>query len=269
MLDNSGELDHLRRQMDELIVELRRLAAEQVRPFVLVTGNRGKIAEARLAPWADLEAAELDLPEIQSLDYLEVPEAKAEEAWRQARPAAGGRGGGPRPGRPERLPRPPGQMDARGRGSRGHRPRPPPPWATPAPPPAASSSIRTRPRRWWPRGGPTGTLVLPGRGTHGFGWDPVFLPEGSPHTFAELTGPEKDAVSHRGKAWREMARRSPGSRLFREMIQSFTIKNFKSFREATLPLAPLTVLIGANASGKSNAVEAMQLLSWLASGRVP
>lgn len=51
------------------------------------------------------------------------------------------------------------------------------------------------------------------------------------------------------------------------MIRNFTIKNFKSFREATLPLAPLTVLIGANASGKSNAVEAIQLLSWLASGR--
>lgn len=51
------------------------------------------------------------------------------------------------------------------------------------------------------------------------------------------------------------------------MIQSVTIKNFKSFREATLPLASLTLLIGANASGKSNAIEAMQLLSWLASGR--
>jgi predicted ATPase len=51
------------------------------------------------------------------------------------------------------------------------------------------------------------------------------------------------------------------------MIQSITIKNFKSFREATLPLAPLTLLIGANASGKSNAIEGIQLLSWLASGR--
>jgi len=51
-----------------------------------------------------------------------------------------------------------------------------------------------------------GTLVLPGRGTHGFGWDPVFLPEGSELTFAELTGVEKGAVSHRGKAWREMVK---------------------------------------------------------------
>ncbi len=51
------------------------------------------------------------------------------------------------------------------------------------------------------------------------------------------------------------------------MIQSFSIENFKSFRKATLPLAPLTLLIGANASGKSNAIEAIQLLSWMASGR--
>ena len=50
------------------------------------------------------------------------------------------------------------------------------------------------------------------------------------------------------------------------MIQSFSIENFKSFRKATLPLSPLTLLIGANASGKSNAIEAIQLLSWLASG---
>ena len=50
------------------------------------------------------------------------------------------------------------------------------------------------------------------------------------------------------------------------MLSSFTIKGFKSYQEATLKLAPLTVLIGANASGKSNAVEALRLLSWLAQG---
>ena len=47
---------------------------------------------------------------------------------------------------------------------------------------------------------------------------------------------------------------------------SITIKNFKSYKEATLPLAPLTLLIGANASGKSNAIEAFQFLSWVAGG---
>jgi predicted ATPase len=50
-------------------------------------------------------------------------------------------------------------------------------------------------------------------------------------------------------------------------IKSIEIGAFKSFEGADLPLAPLTVLIGANASGKSNAIEAMQLLSWLARGQ--
>ena len=50
------------------------------------------------------------------------------------------------------------------------------------------------------------------------------------------------------------------------MLSSFSITNFKSYRDATLKLAPLTVLIGANAAGKSNAVEALRLLSWIAAG---
>jgi predicted ATPase len=50
------------------------------------------------------------------------------------------------------------------------------------------------------------------------------------------------------------------------MISSFHIRNFKSYRDATLPLAPLTLLIGANASGKSNAIEAIRLLSMIGSG---
>ncbi len=51
------------------------------------------------------------------------------------------------------------------------------------------------------------------------------------------------------------------------MLTSFTVERFKSYeQEATLHLAPLTVLIGANASGKSNIVEALRLLSWIAHG---
>ena len=45
------------------------------------------------------------------------------------------------------------------------------------------------------------------------------------------------------------------------MLRDFTI------RKATLPLAPLTVMIGANASGKSNAIEGLRLASWLAQGQ--
>ncbi len=51
------------------------------------------------------------------------------------------------------------------------------------------------------------------------------------------------------------------------MLEAFEIENFKSYRRARLPLAALTVLVGANASGKSNLIEALQLLAWLAHGR--
>jgi len=51
------------------------------------------------------------------------------------------------------------------------------------------------------------------------------------------------------------------------LLTAFSLKNFKSYESATLPLAPLTLLVGANAAGKSNLIEAMQLLAWLASGR--
>lgn len=48
------------------------------------------------------------------------------------------------------------------------------------------------------------------------------------------------------------------------MLTAITLENFKSYRQAILPLSSLTVLIGANASGKSNVIEALRLLSWLA-----
>jgi predicted ATPase len=51
------------------------------------------------------------------------------------------------------------------------------------------------------------------------------------------------------------------------MLKSITFKSFRSYADARLPLAPLTVLIGANASGKSNAIEALRLLSFLAQGQ--
>ncbi|MDO5066552.1 MAG: RdgB/HAM1 family non-canonical purine NTP pyrophosphatase [Propionibacteriaceae bacterium] len=51
--------------------------------------------------------------------------------------------------------------------------------------------------------------VMPGRiaetasGTEGFGYDPLFIPEGEDRTSAELSPSEKDAISHRGQAVRQ------------------------------------------------------------------
>ncbi|MEW6214011.1 MAG: XTP/dITP diphosphatase, partial [Nitrospirota bacterium] len=44
------------------------------------------------------------------------------------------------------------------------------------------------------------------KGFNGFGYDPVFYPEGHSRTFAEMGDNEKDALSHRGKALRELQR---------------------------------------------------------------
>lgn len=50
------------------------------------------------------------------------------------------------------------------------------------------------------RGEWTGSIAPQPRGDGGFGYDPVFIPDGSDRTAAELRPEEKDAVSHRGRA---------------------------------------------------------------------
>ena len=45
-----------------------------------------------------------------------------------------------------------------------------------------------------------GTIIAERRGSSGFGYDPVFIPDGSTQTFAEMTVDEKNIFSHRKKA---------------------------------------------------------------------
>ncbi|MCC7348539.1 MAG: RdgB/HAM1 family non-canonical purine NTP pyrophosphatase [Variibacter sp.] len=51
-----------------------------------------------------------------------------------------------------------------------------------------------------------GTLIWPPRGTKGFGYDPMFLPEGMDRTFGELTSEEKHGLPPRGKGLSHRAR---------------------------------------------------------------
>ena len=177
-------------------------------PFVLVTGNRGKISEARLALGWEIEAVEVDLPEIQGLDLLEILQEKAEAAWEMVqRPLvveeAGlslvAMNGFPGPLVKWMLE----AVGAAGIARTAH--------ALGDPRAVARCTLlyRDAERSVVVEGNTPGTLVLPGRGEHGFGWDPVFLPDGETRTFAELEGKEKDAVSHRGKAWRELLQATP------------------------------------------------------------
>lgn len=178
-------------------------------PFVLVSGNPGKIAEARIALGFELEAAEVDLPEIQSLDMLEILRGKAEMAFREVR-------------RPVVVEEAGLELDA----LNGF-PGPLVKWMLQAV--GADGIARVGEALGNSRavahclllfydgehtilgeGRTEGALIRPGRGHHGFGWDPVFLPDGGSLTFAELTGLEKLAVSHRGKAWRNLVRTLSG-----------------------------------------------------------
>ena len=50
-----------------------------------------------------------------------------------------------------------------------------------------------------------GEILVEPRGEQKFGWDAWFQPRGSKKTFAEMSAEEKDQVSHRGKAYRDLA----------------------------------------------------------------
>ena len=55
-----------------------------------------------------------------------------------------------------------------------------------------------------------GNIVRKPRGKNGFGYDPIFQPIDSLRTTAEMSDDEKDAISHRGKALKDLARQLAG-----------------------------------------------------------
>ncbi len=64
---------------------------------------------------------------------------------------------------------------------------------------------------WWPdghvetvQGSVSGTLTFPPRGEHGFGYDPIFIPDGYIETFAELPADVKHRISHRADAFAQL-----------------------------------------------------------------
>jgi XTP/dITP diphosphohydrolase len=60
---------------------------------------------------------------------------------------------------------------------------------------------------WWVEGTVEGHIAEAPRGAGGFGYDPVFVPDGEERTFAELAASEKHAIGHRGRAARAFVAR--------------------------------------------------------------
>jgi XTP/dITP diphosphohydrolase len=61
----------------------------------------------------------------------------------------------------------------------------------------------------------TGTIIKEKRGTEGFGYDPIFIPDGKKQTFAEMELHEKNSISHRVRAFEKL----------REFLNQYTIPN--------------------------------------------
>lgn len=69
---------------------------------------------------------------------------------------------------------------------------------------APPAGVGSRPHEWSAEGAWEGRLLDEPRGSGGFGYDPVFVPEGWELTSAEVDEATKDAASHRGRAFRAL-----------------------------------------------------------------
>jgi non-canonical purine NTP pyrophosphatase (RdgB/HAM1 family) len=168
---------------------------------VLVTGNPSKLAEARRICGGGLDAVEMELPEIQSLDLHEVLRAKGREAFRRlSRPVVveetglelAALNGFPGPLVKWMLEAVGAEGIARTASALGD---------TRAVARCALLYLDDR-HEVDAEGTTEGELVAAPRGDGGFGWDSVFLPHGESRTYGEMSPADKDRLSHRAHAWR-------------------------------------------------------------------
>jgi non-canonical purine NTP pyrophosphatase (RdgB/HAM1 family) len=176
-------------------------------PPVFVTGRAEKAREAERLGFR-LERRDLDLPEPQALDPADVVEAKARDAYaRLARPVVVEDSGlaikawNGFPGALVKWLEKSAGLETMAR------------MLDRFPDRSATATCAVAyfdgERVVQGRGEISGTIAHAPRGKSGFGWDALFIPEGSDRTFAEMSGEEKDRVSHRRRAWEALAREMP------------------------------------------------------------
>ncbi len=167
--------------------------------IVFVTSSEWKFREASRLAGFPLERADLELPEPQTLDVAAVVRAKAHAAYsilghpllvEDTALDLSALGGFPGPlvkwlltaAGAESIPRLLADFDDRRAMAR------------------AAIAFADERGVMVVHGSVSGSIVPPG-GRNGFGWDTIFRPDGSEFTFAEMTADEKDACSHRGRAF--------------------------------------------------------------------
>ncbi len=179
------------------------------RPWVLVTGNANKRREAERIVGHRLETAAIDLPEIQSGDLIEVLRFKAEAAWQRLERPVVVEETGLELACMNGFPGPLVKWMLEAVGDEGIAQV-----AIRAGDPGVVARcalmLRGGDREVIAEGSTAGRLVLPPRGGGGFGWDPVFEPDGHERTYAELGDEVKDRIGHRGRAWRAFLRALDG-----------------------------------------------------------
>lgn len=171
--------------------------------LIIASGNQGKITEFSRLLNQELEGKKLDLPEIQATDVRDVAKKKAEAAYAQL-------------GMPvfvddtglyiDAWNQLPGALIA---------------WFLDN---VGNEGIIKMLEGWSDRsarvvtalgycdengsqvfvGELAGSIANAPKGENGFGYDPIFIPENTDKTFAEMTGSEKDAISMRARAAAEM-----------------------------------------------------------------
>ncbi len=178
--------------------------------LVFVTSNAGKAREASAFLGRTVAARDVDLPEIQSLDFREVARAKAIVAARalgvpvlveDSGLSVVGWGGFPGP-----LTK---WITAGGLGQEGlakmldgfsDRSAEAVSVLAVARPGDREADVTVA------EGRAKGSIALHPRGTSGFGWDVLFIPEGETRTFAEMGEEAKNLASHRARAFEQLRR---------------------------------------------------------------
>jgi XTP/dITP diphosphohydrolase len=172
--------------------------------FVLVTGNDDKWREAQRILGRSLAREKLDLPELQAATTAEVALHKARAAFAMlGRPVIVEDAGvelrafGSFPGPFIKFWETLGGLVSICRALDGPADR----TATAV----CVLGVCTAEGSYVVEGRTTGTIAAEPRGTGGFGWDAIFIPEGAMRTFGEMTAEEKDRLSHRRRAWEQLA----------------------------------------------------------------